>query len=158
MKGVVLTLFSAKIFTLLKVFSQDVLFQRWLMRKDFLRWLAHMCIYGGFVLLLLMHGLDKFVTSALFDDYYPTLNPFMFLRDLFALVVIVGIAIAFFRRLLSKRPRPKTTAADYYALVILSIIMISGILLEGTKIVSHSMYQEMVDEYSGLEGPEELKR
>jgi heterodisulfide reductase subunit C len=116
-----------------------------------------MCIYGGFVLLLLMHGLDKLVTSALFDDYYPTLNPFMFLRDLFALVVIVGIAIAFCRRILSKRPRPKTIAVDYYALVILSIIMISGILLEGTKIVSHSMYQEMVDEYSGLEGPEELK-
>ena len=69
MKGVVLTLFSAKIFTLLKVFSQDVLFQRWLMRKDFLRWLAHICIYGGFVLLLLMHGLDKLVTSVLFDDY-----------------------------------------------------------------------------------------
>jgi heterodisulfide reductase subunit C/nitrate reductase gamma subunit len=150
-------LFSAKIFTLLKVFSQDVLFQRWLMRKDFLRWLAHICIYGGFVLLLLMHGLDKLVTSALFDDYYPTLNPFMFLRDLFALVVIVGIAMAFCRRLLSKRPRPKTTAVDYYALVILSIIILSGIILEGTKIVSHSMYQEMVDEYSGLEGPEELK-
>jgi heterodisulfide reductase subunit C/nitrate reductase gamma subunit len=150
-------LFSAKIFALLKVFSQEVLFQRWLMRKDFLRWLAHMCIYGGFVLLLLMHGLDTLITSVLFDDYYPTLNPFMFLRDLFSLVVIVGIAIAFYRRLLSKRPRPKTTVVDYYALVILSIIMISGILLEGTKIVSHSIYQEMVDEYSGLEGPEELK-
>jgi heterodisulfide reductase subunit C/nitrate reductase gamma subunit len=150
-------LFSAKIFALLKVFSQDVLFQRWLMRKDFLRWLAHMCIYGGFVLLLLMHGLDTLITSVLFDDYYPTLNPFMFLRDLFSLVVIVGIAMAFCRRLLSKRPRPKTTVVDYYALVILSIIMISGILLEGTKIVSHSIYQEMVDEYSGLEEPEELK-
>ncbi len=109
------------------------------------------------MLLLLMHGLDTLITSVLFDDYYPTLNPFMFLRDLFSLVVIVGIAMAFCRRLLSKRPRPKTTVVDYYALVILSIIMISGILLEGTKIVSHSIYQEMVDEYSGLEEPEELK-
>jgi heterodisulfide reductase subunit C len=156
MKGVVRTLFSGKVFVVLRVLSQDVLFQRWLMRKDFLRWLAHMCIYSGFVLLLLMHGLDTLITSVIFDDYYPTLNPFMFLRDLFCLVVIAGIAIAFYRRLLSKRPRPKTTALDHYALIILSIIMLSGILLEGTKIVSHSRYQEMVEEYAGLEEPEEL--
>ncbi|MEE9403235.1 MAG: hypothetical protein V3V47_08565, partial [Desulfobacteria bacterium] len=88
MKGVVRTLFSGKVFVVLRVLSQDVLFQRWLMRKDFLRWLAHMFIYSGFVLLLLMHGLDKLITSVIFDDYYPTLNPFMFLRDLFCLVVI----------------------------------------------------------------------
>jgi heterodisulfide reductase subunit C len=155
--GVLRTLFSAKVFVVLKVFSQDVLFQRWLMRKDFLRWVTHMCMYGGFVLLLLMHGLDKLITSVLFDDYYSTLNPFMFLRDLFGLVVIVGIALAFYRRLLAKAPHPKTTAVDYYALIILAVIMISGIILEGTKIVSHSRYQEMVEEYAAMEESEELK-
>ncbi len=156
MKGVSRTLLSAKVCILLKVLLLDVLFQRWLMRKDVLRWLAHMCIYGGFLLLLLMHGLDKLITSVLFDDYYPTRNPFIFLRDLFALVVIMGIAMAFYRRRLSRMPRPKTTAIDYYALIILSLIMISGIFLEGTKIVSHKIYQDMVDEYAGPQDPEEL--
>jgi heterodisulfide reductase subunit C len=151
------TLFSAKVFVLLKVLLLDVLFQRWLLKKEFLRWLAHMCIYGAFVLLLLMHGLDQLITSALFDDYYPTLNPFMFLRDFFGIVVIAGLAISFYRRRLSKIPRPKTTGVDYYALIILSVIMVSGILLEGTKIVSHSRYQEMVEEFGNLEEPEELR-
>ncbi|MBW2073365.1 MAG: 4Fe-4S dicluster domain-containing protein [Deltaproteobacteria bacterium] len=129
------------------------------MKKDFLRWLAHMCIYGGFMLLLLMHGLDKLITSVLFDDYYSTLNPFMFLRDFFGLIVIVGLGIALYRRLISKAPRPKTTSVDYYAIIILAVIMISGVLLEGTKIVSHSKYQEMVEEYAGLgeEETEELR-
>ncbi len=153
-RGMISTLFSAKIMTLLRVFLMDVLLQRWLMKRDFLRWLAHMCIYGGFMLLLLMHGLDKLVTAVLFDEYYSTLNPFMFLRDFFGLVVIVGIGMALYRRLMSKAPRPKSTGMDYYAIIILAVIMISGIALEGTKIVSYSRYQEMVEEYSGL-GEEE---
>ncbi len=153
-KGVVSTICSAKIGTLLKVFVVDVLFQWWLIKRNSLRWLAHICIYGGFMLLLLMHGLDKFVSEAVFDDYYSTLNPFMFLRDFFGLVVIVGIGLALYRRLASKAPRPKSTGVDYYAVTILSVIMVSGIVLEGTKMVSHSRYQEMVREYSGLDEEE----
>jgi heterodisulfide reductase subunit C/nitrate reductase gamma subunit len=155
-RGIVSTVFSGKIGTLLKIFLMDVLLQRWLMKKDLLRWLAHICIYGGFMLLLLMHGLDKLVTAVLFDDYYSTLNPFLFLRDLFGLIVIVGIGISLYRRLMSKAPRPKSTRVDYYAIIILALIMVSGVLLEGTKIVSHARYQEMVDEYAGLDDAEEL--
>lgn len=152
--GIASTIFSAKIGILLKVLIQDVLLQKWLMKKDFLRWLAHICIYGGFMLLLLMHGLDKFITSVLFHSYYSTLNPFMFLRDFFGLVVVVGLGIAIYRRHFSKAPRPKTTGVDYYAIIILAVIMISGVLLEGTKIVSNSRYQEMVEEYAGLDEEE----
>jgi heterodisulfide reductase subunit C/nitrate reductase gamma subunit len=150
-KGIVATVFSAKIGTLLKVFFTDVLWQKWLLEKDKLRWLAHMCIYGGFMLLLLMHGLDKWITSVLFENYYSTVNPFVFLRDVFGLVVIIGLGLVMYRRVFSRAPRPKTTAVDSYAIVILSVIMISGVLLKATKIVSHSTYQEMVEEYSGLD-------
>ncbi|NVM22813.1 MAG: 4Fe-4S dicluster domain-containing protein [Desulfobacterales bacterium] len=156
-KGVLSTLFSAKAGILLKVFAQDVLFQRYLMKKDFLRWLAHICIYGGFMLLLLMHGLDKLITSVLFDDYYSTLNPFMFLRDFFGAVVIFGLALVLYRRLGSKAPRPKTTGVDYYAISILALIMISGVLLEGAKIISYSKYQQMVEEYAGPAETDELR-
>ena len=155
-RGMIWTLVSAKVMVLLRVFFMDVLLQRWLMKRDFLRWLAHMCLYGGFMLLLLLHGLDKLVTAVLFDEYYSTLNPFMFFRDFFGLVVIVGIGIAVYRRLISKAPRPKSTGVDYYAIIILAVIIISGIALEGTKIVSYSIYQEMVEEFSGL-GEEETE-
>jgi heterodisulfide reductase subunit C/nitrate reductase gamma subunit len=152
--GIASTLLSTRFGVLLKVFVADVLLQTWLLKKDFLRWLAHICIYGGFMLLLLMHGLDKLITSVIFDDYYSTLNPFMFLRDFFGLVVIAGLGIAIYRRFVSKAPRPKTTGVDYYAIIILAVIMISGVFLEGTKILSHSRYQEMVEEYAGLDEKE----
>jgi heterodisulfide reductase subunit C len=155
--GILSTFFSARILTLLKVLILDVVLQIRILKEDFLRWFTHMCIYGGFMLLLLMHPLDKFTTSVLFADYYSTLNPFMFLRDLFGAVVILGLALALFRRFVLKVPRLATNAMDRYAIIVLAIIMISGILLEGTNIVSYSKYQDMVQEYADI-GEEEEKR
>jgi heterodisulfide reductase subunit C/nitrate reductase gamma subunit len=156
-KGIISTLFSMKVFTLLRVFVLDVILQIRILREDFLRWFMHMCIFGGFMLLLLMHALDNFITSALFTDYYSTLNPFMFLRDLFGALVILGLGLALYRRFILKVPRLTTTARDHYAIIILAVIMISGIFLEGSKIVSYSTYQEMVEDYGGLEGKEEFR-
>jgi len=156
-KGIISTLFSMKVFTLLRVFILDVVLQIRILREDFLRWFMHMCIFGGFMLLLLMHALDNFVTSTLFTDYYSTLNPFMFLRDLFGALVILGLALALYRRFILKVPRLTTNARDHYAIIILSVIMISGFLLEGSKIVSYSKHQEMVEEYGWLEEKEEIR-
>ena len=154
LSGMASAIFSAKIGVLGRVLLFDVLLQMGLLKKDFVRWLGHILIYGGFMLLLLMHGLDELITSVLFDGYYSTVNPFMFLRDFFGLVVIAGLGIVIYRRFISKSARPTTTAVDRYAIIILGVIMISGILLEGTKILSHSRYQEMVEEYAGLDEEE----
>jgi len=156
-QGILGTLFSEKIVILLKVFFLDVLFQRRVLKEDVLRWVMHMLIYWGFMLLLLMHALDGLITQRLFSDYASTLNPFMFLRDLFGFMVIVGIAIALVRRFILKVPRLRTDAMDYYAIVILAVIMLSGIFLEGTKITSHTRYQEMVEEYSDADDEEEAR-
>lgn len=156
LKGLLSTIFSVKIFTLLKVFLLDVLFQRKTLREDFLRWLMHICIYVGFILLVLMHALDKFLTQAIFDNYYSTVNPFMFLRDLFGVLVIIGVCIAIYRRFILKLPRLSTNAMDLYALIIVGIIILSGILLEGVKITSYTRYQEMVGEYSSTDDEGEL--
>ncbi len=117
----------------------------------------HLCIYGGFMLLLLMHALDKYITVALFNNYYPTINPFMFLRNLFGVFVILGVAIAIYRRFILKVPRLITNAMDIYTIIIVAVIMLSGIFLEATKMVAYSDYQRMVNEYSGLSDPQELK-
>jgi len=146
-----------KILTLVRVFVLDVVLQIRVLREDFLRWLMHMCIWGGFMLLLLMHALESLITSRLFPNYYSTINPFMFLRDLFGAMVILGILIAVYRRFILKVPRLITNAMDHYAIVIVAVIMISGVILEGAKIVSYSMYQQMVEEYSGLEDKQELR-
>ncbi len=156
-KGIVSTLFSVKIFTLLKVFVLDVLLQIRVLREDFLRWLMHMCIYVGFMLLLLMHALGNIITSALFENYYSTINPFLFLRDLFGVVIILGVAIAVYRRFILKTPRHITSAMDIYAIIILAIIMFSGFLHKGAKITSYTRYQDMVEEYTIETDEEELR-
>ena len=156
-KGVLLTVFSAKILTLLKVLVLEVLLQTRTLKESLLRWWMHLLISGGFMLLLLMHALDKIVSVSLFSDYYPTLNPFMFLRDLFGLMVMVGLALAVYRRFFMKIPRLKTAAPDHYAIVILAVIMVSGFLLEGIKITSYTRYQEMVEAYADTGDEEELK-
>ena len=149
-KGMVSVLFSGKILTLIKVLVLDGVLQVRILRQDFLRWLMHMCIYVGFMLLLLMHALENFISEPLFTDYYSTVNPFMFLRDVFGAMVIIGIGIAIFRRFILKVPRLKTNAMDHYAIIILAVIMLSGVFLEGVKITSHSEFQAMVEDYAGL--------
>ena len=156
-KGIILTILSPKILTLLKVLVLDVLFQRRIFMESRLRWTMHICIYGGFMLLLLMHALEKFITLTLFPDYASTLNPFLFLRTLFGLIVMVGLGISFYRRHILKIPRLMNNAMDHYMVIILAVIMVSGFLLEGTKIVSHTIYQQMVEDWSDVDDEEEFE-
>jgi len=156
--GLVLVLFSRKILTLLKVFVLDAILQKKVLREDLFRWVTHILIYGGFMLLLLMHALDNFITSSINPDYSPTINPFLFLRDLFGALAIIGICMAIYRRSILKTTRLTTTPMDTFAIILLAMIMISGILLEGTKIGSYSIYKRMVTDYAGIEeGEEEFK-
>ena len=136
--GTLKVIFSAKILAVLTALLFDVLLQGRVFKEDVGRWLAHMLIFYGFMLLLLMHALDTVITAAWFDDYYATVNPFFFLRDLAGALVLAGVALAAFRRYLSPRPRLRTGVRDLYAIAILAAIMLSGIGLIGLKITSHS--------------------
>ncbi len=155
LKGITLTLFSPKLLTLIKVVLLDVILQRKVFREDLLRWLAHLLIYVAFTLLLLMHALGTLITSALWATYSPTLNPFLFLRDLLGLLVVLGICLAIYRRYILKTPRLTTTPKDLCAIILLATIILSGILLEAVKIGSYSIYKQMVTEYGGIEEGEE---
>ena len=75
-KGIVRILFGPKIFLVLKALLVDVLLQARIFKEDVLRWLAHLLIFYGFMMLLLMHALESEISSVLFSDYYPTVNPF----------------------------------------------------------------------------------
>jgi heterodisulfide reductase subunit C/nitrate reductase gamma subunit len=101
-----------------------------------------------------MHALGQYTSAAVFDNYLSTINPFFFLRDLFGALVIVGIAIAIYRRFIAKVPRPMTGRMDLYAIVLVGVIICSGIVLLGTKMASYTVYEQMVAEYTVLD-PEE---
>ena len=157
LKGILFTLFSAKILILLKVFVLDVILQLRILREDFLRWLMHMSLYIGFTMLLLMHALGRYISASIFDNYYSTLNPFLFLRDFFSIMVLVGVAIAIYRRFIAKPPRLINKSMDTYAIVIVAVIIISGIFLEGTKMTSRTIYNRMANEYADLGSPQKSK-
>ncbi len=155
--GIFRVIFSLKLLIVLRVILVDVLLQGRVFKQDVTRWLSHMLIFYGFMLLLVMHALDSVVTESLFSDYYPTVNPFFFLRDLFGAMVIVGVAMAVFRRYFLKRPRLRTGPKDHYAIIILAVIMFSGIALNGLKITSNSEFMRMVEDYAGLDDEEEIQ-
>jgi heterodisulfide reductase subunit C/nitrate reductase gamma subunit len=155
--GILSTLLSGKIFTILKVLVLDVFCQRRILRESRLRWIMHMSLFWGFTLLLLMHGLEGIITSNLFEDYAATLNPFLFLRDFFGLLVFMGIGIAIYRRFVQKAPRFFTNVMDRYALILVGAIMISGVLLEGAKIGSFERYFLMVTDYADFDDQQDLK-
>lgn len=152
--GLVGTIFSAKLFKLIESLVMDVLLQRKVYQQDRLRWAAHICIYVGFMLLLLFHALQSVISASVFDNFESTLNPFLFMRNLFGLVVLVGVGIAIYRRVTIKPVKRVTGGMDRVALVLLAVIMISGVVLEGAKIISQRDFMRMNNEYGSLEGEE----
>jgi nitrate reductase gamma subunit len=157
--GILSVIFSGRIFVLIKVLILDVILQRRILKEDALRWVMHMLIFVGFMALLLIHAFatENGQSHFLFDEFYSTAQPFLFLRNLFGLMVFAGVAIAIYRRRILKIPRLRTNAMDVYAIWIVAVIMITGFLLEGAKIVSHNEYQRMVEEYADTDDAEELK-
>jgi heterodisulfide reductase subunit C len=154
-KGFLGVIFSFKFVILIKVFLLDVMLQQRILKQDFMRWIMHMLIFYGFMILLLMHGLEAVITENLFDDYYSTLNPFMFIRDLAGSLVIAGVALAIYRRFFMRLPRLITSPMDHYAIAVVAVIILSGIALEGAKITSRTEFKNMVDEYAFLDDEDE---
>lgn len=153
-KAVISTLLSAKLFTLIQSAFADLLLQRRIIVKSGLRWSAHTLIFFGFILLLFMHGFESLISENLFSNYYPTLNPYLFLRNLFGVMVLAGVALAVYRRVTLKPKRLQSNSSDWIALVLVGGIMLSGMLLEGARISSETVFNEMNDEWGAFEGEE----
>lgn len=155
-RGLLRLLKGRRVFAAIEVFFADILFQRRILRDSLVRWLVHMALFWGFLGLLFMHALDRYVTKPVFENYYPTLNPFLFLRNLFGALVVSGIIVAFLRRARSKAKRVFTNASDRWALGILALIVVSGFALEASKIVSSASFDRMVEEYSTISDTGEI--
>ncbi|MGB5156687.1 MAG: 4Fe-4S dicluster domain-containing protein [Desulfobacterales bacterium] len=140
LKGLISVIFSQKILILIRVFVTDVLFQMRILKEDKLRWVMHMLIFTGFMFLLFTHALDRIIKTSLFDKYYLALNPYLLF---FGFMVISGVAIALYRRFVLKVPRLKTNGMDYYIIIILAIIIVTGIAMESTKLTSYNYYQNI---------------
>lgn len=157
LRGTASALFSLRVFHILGAFFLDVLLQRRLFAREKLRWLGHLLILAGFTLLLLMHAFAAVVTVELFPGYESTLAPYLFLRNLFGAMVVVGIALLFFgrwRRRTGMVSARRPMAAAFVAL--LGFILVTGYLLEAHKIASPQAFYRMAKRYSGTADPAQL--
>jgi len=145
--GLFAVLFSPDIFRLIGAFVFRIVLQGHILKKDPWRWLMHFGIFAGILLLVLFHAMDDLITVNLFTDYASTANPYLFLRNFFAALVLLGIVIAGCRRLSTRGLKKISTPHDLLALVLLSIILFTGFILEAIQIVSEPIFNEMVEDY-----------
>ena len=111
----------------------------------------HLALFYGFLFLLFFHALDRHITIRLFPEYVSTLNPFLFLRNFFGAFLLLGLAIAAYRRFRDKVLRLTTGRQDIFTLVLLGVIILSGFTAGGSKIVSPHRFHEMVQEYATIQ-------
>lgn len=157
-RGAASALFSRRLCNVGVAFFLDVLLLRRLFAHEKLRWLAHLLILVGFTLLLLMHALAAVVTVKLFQGYQPTLDPYLFLRNLFGAMVLAGVVLLLFARWRRRTGLPQARRPiDAAFMALLAIVLVAGFLLEAGKIASPRAFYRMTDQFIGSTDPEKLE-
>ena len=158
LRGAATALFGRRLFRVLGALLLNVLLLRRLYANAKLRWLGHQLIMVGFTLLLLMHALAALVSEKLLPDYQPTLEPYLFLRDLFGVMVLVGMGLLFFGR---RRERTGFAPARAFLgavfALLLGFVLATGFLLEAHKIASPRAFYRMAEQYVGAIEPAKLE-
>lgn len=149
--------FSRRLGTLLKALVLDGFLQRRSLAHSFAAWLAHICIFTGFTGLLLLHALGTQIPARLFSDYYPTLEPWLFLRDFLGVLVLGGVGAIIYRRLKVRGLRLINRGTDRVAIIFLAVMLLSGFGLQALKITSSEAFERMQEEYAGLGSPKQLQ-
>jgi heterodisulfide reductase subunit C/nitrate reductase gamma subunit len=140
----------------LKALVMDVLLQRRIFRQSVTRWVMHIGICYGVLLLVLVHALDDLILPSLVNDYAATRNPYLFLRNLLGLAALLGLMIAVVRRYRLAFLKRFNTVSDRIVLVLIAAIIVSGIGLEASQIISAPLFEEMVADYWGSDDPREV--
>jgi Fe-S oxidoreductase/nitrate reductase gamma subunit len=118
---------------------KNVFVQRKVAKKTY-PGLMHILIYSGMIVLfigtiLVMIDSDLWVPlfhrQILVGYFYLTFETFL---DAFGLVALAGLAIALFRRIVSKPPNLPTSRDDVFIFSILIVILLTGYLMEGIRL------------------------
>jgi heterodisulfide reductase subunit C/nitrate reductase gamma subunit len=140
----------------LAVFLLDVLGQRRLWARDPVRWAAHFFLVVGFAGLLFLHALGDVVAVRLADSYMSTLSPWLWLRDLFGFVVVLGLTIGSARRLAARGRLPAPRRRDPLFVMALLGLVVSGFVLSAVKITSAPAFERMLRDYAGVSADEAM--
>src|SRR4030042_2301752 len=108
--------------------------------RDFYPGIMHALIFWGALLLLLgtaVDVIDHYITGNLGAPFLHgnTYLAFSFLNDLGGVMLIAGVIIAVFRRYVQKPDRLDTIFDDATALSLIFIVVITGFIAEGLRIL-----------------------
>ncbi len=146
LKGLGRALASRRLGPMLAALLLDGLWQRRSLGHSRWAWAAHMLIFWGMLGLIFLHALGP----LLIPSFTATLNPWLFLRNLFGVMLLAGALMAVARRIRLPRLKRTTSWADRAALGLLVLLVLSGFALEGAKVISVKSFDKMVKEFGDL--------
>jgi len=129
---------------IIKALILDALLQAQLLKQSLVRWFMHICIFWGF-LGLLAHTTLLAIMSHLVPGNSPLAQyifsgpgkPFLDVwGDLWGLILLVGLLIAFSRRYVVKAVQLDTILSDNAALIFLFAIALTGFLSEAERLAA----------------------
>ena len=135
-----------------KAFLFNVLLQTQILKLSKFRWVMHMCIFYGFMGLLLFYWQTPLFTSVIPIEFYisgkgASMNEF--LNDFFGLILFIGLMMAITRRFIIKPEQLETILDDGVIVVWLFVIVITGYLLEATRFAISPYTPEMTYSFIG---------
>jgi heterodisulfide reductase subunit C len=149
---------SRQIFRMVCAAILNVLLLRRLFAIEKLRWLGHLLVVIGFMLLLLMHALAPVVTAKLFGSYQPTLDPYLFLRDCSGALVLIGIALLVVGRRRRRTGLPTVRRPfDAAFVTLLVFVLVTGFLLHAHKIASPRSFYRMAEQFIASTDPAKIE-
>lgn len=119
----------------------DILLQRRILRRSITRWVMHITIFWGWIMLFLF-SMGLFVVELLnkvgvyHADVHPLVENFptvMLLDEVFSYLLLIGVLIAIARRLFITEVRESTMFYDVVLTGGLFIIVITGFISEGIR-------------------------
>ena len=132
----------------------DVLAQRRLWLRDPVRWTAHLLLFIGFTGLLFLHALGDVFTVRIAAGYMPTLNPWLWLRDLLGVLMLLGFALGTVRRRAARGRLSAPRRRNPLFVILVLGIVVSGFALGAVKITSAPAFERMLRDYASLNDDE----
>jgi heterodisulfide reductase subunit E len=129
---------------IIKALILDALLQAQLLRQSVVRWIMHMCLFWGFLGLLahttFLAVMSHFIPADSALSRYVFLGPGKpFLDvwgDLWGLILLIGLIIAFVRRYVVKAEQLDSILMDNTALIFLFAIALTGFLSEAQRLAA----------------------
>ncbi|MFQ6059358.1 MAG: hypothetical protein ACE5MB_10840 [Anaerolineae bacterium] len=147
-QSVLTTIFSRKLWPLIKAAFLDAYFNRHLFHTSKARWLSHFLLLSGFIMLVTLSGISALCYKLLIPLFHLEHVPWIamwanmdhpvtaLLNEIGAVLMTGGLLFFIVRRYLFRLPQLRTSAFDTRMVVLLGLILLSGWITEIVRLNS----------------------